>query len=531
MKKKTHLYCGLIGLLATAGLLIACEASRPTATPGNTLLPVPAQQSIETSIPSAPSPTATPRPMRTPIPKVAATATPASGDFDVVTPLATAPAIRFAGWSPDSRWVAYWAALQEDVENFAAYGFPTGTLHFVNVETGKSCVMPEFTDGDGDRIRWSDDGAAILFTDEGWFTGGPCQAEPYAPLADYTPEVGEHPDPALSPDGRYRAATTLLSSEGGVLTFETTLTPRDDKQPVQGVTWQIDERLGDYALMGEWISQSQFLIYETLTKGPLILDTEGGVTSVLSELFGLREVPSVLDEQGYGLRAVPAPGVEPDSFHLLLTGVGVEGNSPSVTLYHPESWLVETLPYRSVWWEPFSADHQWLLMDERPDVGGYESHAIRIRRIEDVDGEWQLLATGVDSVLWSTDWVEMAFSDESRITWQTFPDAEPIGRWDTGQFWTYPVEWSPDGRYLVTEGNVPGTWRYGLFLLERQSETASIAQPPGLVYRSADGLCGVDAAGSWVWVLSDGAASNSLLATSPYGRVGAHDQSYQRFRC
>jgi hypothetical protein len=118
---------------------------------------------------------------------------------------------------------------------------------------------------------------------------------------------------------------------------------------------------------------------------------------------------------------------------------------------------------------PFSADGEWLLLDARPDVAGYESHAIWIRRIEDVGGEWQLLAAGVGSALWNVEWKEMAFYDDAVVTWQTFPEAEPIGRWDTSPFWTYPVAWSPDGRFLVTEGNVPGLWQCGLFVLESQT--------------------------------------------------------------
>lgn len=379
----------------------------------------------------------------------------------------TAPAIRFAGWSPDSRWVAYWVSSQQDVDDAWAH-FPAGTLHLANVETGESCAVPEFIMRDEPiTVHWSDDGAAIILTAEGTFTGRPCQEEPFAALAGHTPQGSPTPDPALSPDGRYRAATALQSSENGILTFETTLAASDETQPLQRVTWQIDERLGDYGLGGEWISRNQFLVYETLTQGPLILDVEGDVRPVLSELLGLQKVPSILDEGGYSLRAIAAPGVEPDAFHLLLTGVGLEGNFPSVILFHAESELVEILPHRYVWWTPFSDDHQWLLMDERSDVGGYESHAISIRRVEDVGGEWRQLASGVDAVLWSADWREMAFSDEEIVTWQTFPDAQIIGRWDAGQFSTRPVAWSPDGRFLVTEGNVPGFWQYGLFVLER----------------------------------------------------------------
>jgi hypothetical protein len=305
------------------------------------------------------------------------------GAFAPASPIATASVIRFAGWSPDSRWVAYWVSSQEDVDNSPPYSFPAGALHLANVEADESCAVPEFMSQDGATIHWSDDGAVIVGTVDGWFTGQPCQDKSYAPLADQAPDDSPAPDPALSPDGLYRAVTALQSSDGGFLTFETTLAASDETQPLQRVTWQIDERLGDYGLGGEWISRNQFLVYETLTQGPLILDVEGNVRPVLSELFSLHQVPSILDEGGYSSRAIAAPGVEPDTFHLLLAGVGLEGNFPSVILFHAENELVETLPHRYVWWTPFSDDHQWLLMDERSDVAGYESHAISIRRVED----------------------------------------------------------------------------------------------------------------------------------------------------
>lgn len=429
-----------------ACLLVACT---PTVA-----IPTPTTVATATSpAPTVPPPTETIAPTLYPLAPLAA------------TPLATAPAIRFAGWSPDSRWVAYWVSSQEDVDSALAY-WPVGALHFANVETGETCAVPELVSQDGGTIGWSDEGAAIVSTAAGWFSGWPCQAEPYAALTDYAPNEGQTPDPALSPDGRYRATTVLQSSEDGIETFETTITTASDLQPLQRVTWQIDQRIGDYELGGEWVSRSQFLIYESLVEGPLLIDADRGVTPVATGLFGLQEIPSILDEEGYGFRAIAIPGTEPDGFHLLLAGVGVEDNFPRVMLYHAEDGLVEMLPYRYVWWEPFSADHDWLLMDARPTVGGHESHEIQIRRVEVVGGEWRLLATGVDSALWNAEWTEMAFYDDATVTWLTFPDGDLLGRWDTGQFWTYPVAWSPDGRFLATEGNVPGMWQYGLFVLE-----------------------------------------------------------------
>jgi WD40 repeat protein len=521
-------------LLALVGTLIACEGAPSTATSSSTRVSEPTKQADEAStpasaVPTTPDATVASRPTRTPNPIVTATMTLSSPDFEAAKPLATAPAIRFAGWSPDSRWVAYWASSQEDVKDSAAYGSPAGTLHFVGAETGQICAASGIVARDRTAgVHWSADGAVVIITADGVFTGRPCQAEPYTPLVDYVAQDGPQSDPARSPDGRYRAATMLTGSQGGILTFETTLTARDGSQPLQLATWQIDERLGDYDLMGQWISQKQFLVYETLTEGPLILDVDEGIISVLSDLFGLTEVPSILDDRGFGLRAVAATSEEAQTYHLLLTGVGQEDSFPATMLYHAESGVVETLPYRYAWWTPFSADRQWLLMDERPNVDGYESHAIWIRGFEDVDGEWQLLATGVDSLLWSTDGTEMAFNDDAHITWQTFPDAASIGSWDTGEYWTRPVGWSPSGRFLAAEGNMPGEWKHGLFVLERPTSAGSAVRPSespspsptppnsaevvaplaGLVYRTADGLWRVDAEGQ-----------PELLVANPEARI------------
>jgi hypothetical protein len=358
------------------------------------------------------------------------------------------------------------------LDNYPAYSYPAGTLNFVNVETGETCARPEIKSQDDGTMHWAEDGAALVFVaDDGWFTGRPCQDEPFTALAGYSPADSPAPDPALSPDGLHRAATTLQSDEDGVLTFETSLAASDEAQPLQQVTWQIDQRLGDYGLGGEWISPSQFLIYETLNQGPLILDVQGDIVPVLTELFELSDIPSILGQEGYSSRGVASPAVKAGGFHLLLTGVGLESNFPQVMLYHAESGLVETLPYHHVWWAPFSDDGSWLLMDERPDVDGYETSSIWIRRVQDVGGQWLNLARGADYVLWADDQAEMAFNDDELVTWQTFPGVELIGRWETGQFWARPVAWSPDGRYLAAEGNVPGMWEYGLFVLERPASS------------------------------------------------------------
>ena len=347
---------------------------------------------------------------------------------------------------------------------------PGGTLNFMNVTTGEICAVSQFVTPDNRtaEVIWSEESQVIVVIAKEAFAGRPCQAEPYRRLDNYVPEQ-PLTDPALSPDRQYHADTALVSGENGILTFATTLTAVGSTQSLPRVAWQIDERLGDASqgLGGEWISKEQFLLYETLDQGPLILDTEHGIIPVLTQLLGLDTIPSIAGSEEYGLWAIPLPGMKKDSFHLLVHGVGLEANFSNVMLYHAENKAIETLPFRQVWREGFSPDGQWLLMDERPDIGGYEAHTLSIRPVEETNGNWRTIAVDVNSVLWNRDGTEMAFNSDETLIWQTFPEAERIGEWNTMPFWTYPVTWSPDNRFLLTIGNIPGAIEYGLFILER----------------------------------------------------------------
>ncbi|MCI0399039.1 MAG: hypothetical protein L0332_18820 [Chloroflexi bacterium] len=385
-------------------------------------------------------------------------------------PFATAPFITFGSWSPDGAWLAYWASSEEDMANQEPAASPGGTLYFANVADGESCAVPQFTTRTAfsSTVSWIDDNTAVIVTPDGAFSGRPCQAEPFA--ATDTLPVSTLPDPALSPDGRLRATTTQTASADGVLTFETVLAEVNLGQTLQNVTWQIDQRLGEYGLGGQWVSPEQFLVRETLDEGPLLVHATEGATPVLTELFGLAEIPSLAEEaEGYLLGASAAPDSESNSFHLLTYGVGLEGRFPPTLLYHAENDQVETLPYRKSWGSGFSADGQWLLLYEPVFNEGYESGAnLWVRGVEDVGGAWQLAAADAGYLLWPEDGSEVAYSQrETTIYWQSFPGGEPVGVWQTGEYWTIPAAFSPDGRYLATVGNIPGLNNYALFLLER----------------------------------------------------------------
>lgn len=382
-------------------------------------------------------------------------------------PVAAAVYVSVAGWSPDSQWLAYWLTTDPEAPAQALGGMPGGVLHFTNIVTGALCPTTLTTQQDGEgSVVWSPDNQVQVTTAAGVVMGAPCQTTPFTPTAPESPPA--LPDPAVSPGGQYQAATRLLESANGRLSFETRLLARPDGAELAQVNWQIDERLGDYAgwLGGEWVSPTQFVIVETSDQGPLVLDTTGRVTSIARDVLGLSTIPDLSGAAGYQWWAKPVPGSALDRYHLLLGGVGQEDRFPLLRLYHSESGLVETLPYWYVWPMGVSADSPWLLLDERLTVNGYETHAVRWREIEDVGGVWRPLAYDVDSMLWSADNTALVYTQaETRLIWQTFPGGDEIGSWDAGPYWVTPINFAPNGRYVAAVGTRPDEWAYALFVV------------------------------------------------------------------
>jgi len=382
-------------------------------------------------------------------------------------PLATAAYFAVAGWSTDSRWLAYWASTDADVGTQQPAMMPGGTLHFVDTTSGETCAAEALhTETDREAaVYWQPGNQVGVVMPDGAFSGQPCR--PFTPSPDFIPPVTTPVvDPTLSPGGRFRAHSAETGNEDGTLTVITTLVDAQSGADMVTLTWQHRGGLGQLGLGGMWIGPSQFLIFETLAEGPLIVDVESGLIPVLTGLPGLSLTLPRPDEE-YTLRAMAVPGDEPDAFSLVISGVGAEATFPPVVLYQATIDLAETLPFRHVW--GFSPANDWLLLYEGVTSGDYQSgYDIWGRRLADIGGQWQLVAPSADYLAWGQDGAEMAFiQDETRVIWQTFPALETVGNWQTGNCWVSPISFSPDGRFLVVQGNQPGLWQYGLFLLER----------------------------------------------------------------
>jgi len=386
-------------------------------------------------------------------------------------PVVTAPFLRLGGWSSDGAWLAYWLSSPEDVTS-QIEPWPPASLAFYNPLAVQDCPHPDLSS----RLalymdEWTEAGEAVVRIGGEYYAVQPCSEPPYSPLQDFQLISAPAPDPSVSPGGDIRAISSLLNSQQGVLGYATSLVNTADSRVVVSTTWQIDERLGDYSgyLGGEWLSSGQFLIHETLDQGPLILDPlEGRVVPVLQELFGQEEIPSIIGTEGYNLHSAAIPTGQGDTYHLLLYGVGQEGSFPDARLYHAESGQVETLPYRY----PYGSGslqspdgEEWLLMDSRPTVDGYETHAINFRGLDQLDGEWRLLAENVEGILWNGSGSQAVIAAGARLDWLTFPGLERLGSWLTRPYVAYPAAFSPESCWLAAVGSRPGEAGNGLFLL------------------------------------------------------------------
>jgi hypothetical protein len=368
-------------------------------------------------------------------------------------------------WSPDSRYFAYWTF--SSAESLTRHDEATGSLHFVDVSTGATCVSvapsdipwyPRFT-----RVMWTTEGHAELQDAEGTRRSVvPCLVD-----ADGTPATGEAVADAatadvLAPGGRYRLI------DDGCLNRRTSIVSVPDNQEQVALTW----RAFDYedAACGsppEWLSPDTVLIPETIDHGPTLLFAADGELRDARDYFDLPDAtldPDKLEKQPrlYG-HGVP---MAHDQFAV----VADEYNNENLPLrvLHGETGDVETLPFDH--FISASPDGEWLAAWGGEDRA-HQVHSAWIRRTADVGGTWVPLAgppEGWRSAKWSPDSTRVAIGGPASVLVFAVPDGRRVGTWDLQPFdgevdrGIWPGPWSPDGRYVVAHGLAD---KHGLFII------------------------------------------------------------------
>jgi hypothetical protein len=407
---------------------------------------------------STATPTSTPIAAHTPAPPPALS----------IDPVATAPMLRVGSWSPDGGWLTYWTFTEEEAATSHLY--PPGTLHFLNARADRTCVYEgEAPHGlGGESVVWlADDRLAVVNAGE-VRVGAPCG--PFVAADDVPIPESDDPSAARSPGGTYLARSEIEPNADSTLSVTTTISAVATGRTTEVISWAHRGGLGGLGLGGQWLSDDEFLIYETLDRGPLLVSVGKRISEVARDLFGVPSVPVPIPVEGetewYAWRAAAAVrGTE--LYHLALTATGFEAHFPSVRLYHPETGVVEELPFKYLWGSGFSPDGRYLTLDSRPIVDNHEVYALWFRAVDPAGSEPQLLAADLNySAVWSPDLARIGVGTDDRVLVYTFPETTVLQAWDTGMYTGIPIAWSPDGSRLMVYGYATGQLREALFVID-----------------------------------------------------------------
>lgn len=393
-------------------------------------------------------------------PDVAATPTlTAAGQPDI-----TGAYIWLAGFAPDgSDWLAYW--LAEEIDPQATYSGPPSVLHFFQPGTGVDCPYPELITGDNTTGTWLPDGRYLVAAGGEYAFIRPCEAKTSLSAGEYAALLPPATDPGLSADGRYRASTTQVSNQDGILQLETTVSDAASGREMINVPWSRFDALGELGLGGEWISPTAFLITQTLERGPVLIEVEPTtqIVEVAPELFGAEAVVNADAGNYTGLVAYGAPHPTlAGEYHLLLSGTGMEAAFPNVRLYHSESGTVETLSYTHLGGNGFVPNSAWLLLVSTDSSSGYEQRSYFSRRVDPDGSPASLLAEDPAAMTWLQQADEVADNrvalgwNDGRVQVRAFPGGEVLLETDTSPYSAVYLNWSPDGQLLAVSGYQPG---------------------------------------------------------------------------
>lgn len=378
-----------------------------------------------------------------------------------IDPISTAARIFPFDWSPDSTTLAYWTFSKEEVAT--DFILPPGELHFYNVQSEESCRSPvSVAYGYGvPTLTWLPNGKLQVTVGQEIMEGTSCTDDF---VASENPQR-YRPNTALSPDGRHEAQTTATSENH----FTTSITHVTTGELLSTIQWQAPDRLGSVGVGGKWLTDEHFLIYET-TEEPLLLTVGKDVTKVASELFDLpNDVICRTEPCDVTLQAMGAAAEGTDTYHIVLTGVGIESELPPLRLYHSESGAVEELDIRQQ--GGFSPDGRTLLLYEEA-MTDEDRYTVLIAQVDPLDRQAHLLlntATTPFPVAWSPDSTRIAIGYTDGVTIFSTQDGHSIRSWSTPGWRIEPGPWSPDGQYLALRGESSQKQEEALFIVNGEA--------------------------------------------------------------
>lgn len=394
----------------------------------------------------------------------------------VPEPLVSGGFIASSGWSPESPWLAYWYTPTLRIEDSESFWTPS-ELQFYNPANSQLCTHPDVIAHTPAPGAWTADGELLVATGESYLAG-----EPWEDFRSLTPrqyvDLLPQPlyDPALSTRGTYHASTRLLRRSPGVLHLETVFSEVDSGEDLLRLEWEHPEGPDDPGLGGMWRNNWQFLLHQTLERGPLLvsLGPPLELIAVVPELFGI-ESPQNADPHpfaGWVAYSTPFYG------HFLLQRPAEGTQTPEILFYHRVKNQVESLPFTRLFGTGFyppgrSGTKPWLMMAAGEFSSGSEQQAYYYREMDTLGEDFTLLGRGSPRLAWQREIYYMSGNrlalgwEDGRVSVQSFPGEQVVGEFSTGDYRADVLEWSSNGRYLAVSGvknsTAPGM---GLFIFE-----------------------------------------------------------------
>jgi hypothetical protein len=382
--------------------------------------------------------------------------------------LLTASEIRFDSWSPGSVWFAYWSDDDHiKVGEYEEGPAPAAALRFFNTVTGQTCTHNNIVSVEsGQRLRWqSDVSAIILLHDQEPTRITPCGS---AIPTTYT----ELPlSQSVSPHGRYAANTDVVVPNIGCPYYAAVTTLSDTMTDEILITyeWKAYCTEGEVGSGGEWITENKFLINDIKDGSPVILQANGQVIPVITEVFGLTsdteaEVQGEIKEI---FHVAWGAQIQSGEYHILLFSKIEDNRFWAVKLFHSETGQVEDLNiYAHSWGAQFSPDGRsfiiWGAFEEAEVFGGSYDW---LRLVDPPGSEFQWMEADFYERAWSPNGEFMAVAtytkdasgqaatDDFILRILRLSDQQVIATWHTNELKPYPAGWSPDGKWLVVVGH------------------------------------------------------------------------------
>ncbi len=391
----------------------------------------------------------------------------------LISPLVIAARIFPQSWSPDSQFLAYWTFTADEVNKDFTY--PPGTLHFINARSGQSC-QSALQIGYGyfsKPLTWLHDGQVLIITEDGQVKlGSPC-GDTYDTITNVFPAriysvasntsnrtvflldsdqgfflYKPQPQSIRKVDAQVKGEGISWSPSGE--RFVVTSTDQPPKFIAQTFTvdqgtgkvldvimWNHDDGKGRFA--GPiWLNDDQFVIQQTLDRGPLFVTVKKDVVAIASRLFGLASEPRT--------RATAASAQGTSDYHIAVSGLGPNKDTHSL-LYHSEDGQVEKLPFPFV--GDFSPNGLGL-------IGYDDTNHLWIRQVEPVGNEPHRISIEKNNpfpITWSPNGDFFAISSNHGIQLLSVSKGGQEKFWDTGAYSIIPGPWAPNGELLAARGN------------------------------------------------------------------------------